>query len=375
MKPWIEPSAAHLAEVERRLRPLWAPSRAVLRGLVSLDVHGSLPDGPALLLANHATLLDPITLPIAARRSIQWMGTETVVTAPVIGPFQRWLGTVPKKRFHSDLRAVYLLKKWAQVGSVVGLFPEGERTWDGTLQPFLPGLAGLIRLLGVPVVTARIHNHYRQWPRWAVHPGRARLRIEIDAPWTPPADLPDADRIAVLRERLTVPHDSHPELPVHRPSIQGLSNLVHACPACGGRLWETRTALCCPCGEVLTVDRDFALTRRDGSVTPLAAAVSAQDAREAARCRDARGVVLQTAPLVVVDHTGPAPHPVAEGCMRLLPDRIEVGDLRIPLSDVLNVNVEFHRAFEIRTRDRYLKATIPTGSAYRWPVAVRALLG
>jgi 1-acyl-sn-glycerol-3-phosphate acyltransferase len=371
---YVEPSAAHLAEIERRLRLGWGPARRVLSAMASLQVTGSLPDGPCLVLANHSTLIDPITLPIAARRSIQWMGSETVVKAPYIGPFQRWIGTVPKKRFHSDIKAVWTLRKWAQLGSAVGLFPEGERSWDGSLRPFLPGLASLIRLLKIPIVTCRIDNNYRQWPRWAKRPRRGRLAITFDPPWTADAGMTEAALIDTIRQRLSVSPES--DLPLQgTATAQGLDNLVHQCPDCGHTgAWSTRWALHYGCGHRYAVDSQHRLhPAHGGQRRGLVETVRTVDQAFSERVRDTGGAGLTTAPLTLLDATGEQPHPVASGPMRLYADRVEVGGVSIPIASMLTANVEFQRMFEIRTRETYYKALLPTGSAYRWPVAIEAL--
>ncbi len=369
------PSEERLAAIERRLAGWWTPLRVALSPLVRLQVSGTVPDGPALLVANHATLLDPILLMLAIRRSIQWMGTETLLRAPVIGPLQAWIGTVPKTRFHSDVRAVWALRQWVQAGSVVGVFPEGERTWTGALQPFLPGIGRLVRLLGVPVVTARLHNHYRQWPRWTTHPRRATVAVEIDAPLAL-ADRDEAAILAHLRDRLTVSPRSRPDLRVRALSTaQGLSNLIFACPTCDREaLTEATWALHCACGERLSVDTLHWLTPRRGPPRRLETEVARLLAREAARFAThvGPGPILASVPVTLVDHTSAeARRPVAQGPLQLFRDRLQCGGLHLPLEDVLNANVEFQRTLEVRTVDRYLKATIRAGSAWRWPEAIR----
>ena len=120
--------------------------------------------GPVLLLANHTCFFDAPIIPLFAERPVITMTTESLLQGRH-GAFLMSLGVVPKKKFVSDSRAVRLLKGWADAGAAIGMFPEGQRTWDGLPLPLLPGVEKLVRLLGIPVITARIYNGDRVWPR------------------------------------------------------------------------------------------------------------------------------------------------------------------------------------------------------------------
>lgn len=62
------------------------------------------------------------------------------------------------------------------------VFPEGERSRDGTLLPFRQGLGIMVRELGVPVVPVRIEGLEAVYPRGAAWPRRGRVRIVFGAP-------------------------------------------------------------------------------------------------------------------------------------------------------------------------------------------------
>ena len=78
-------------------------------------------------------------------------------------------------------------------GEVVCIYPEGERTWDGTLQPFRRGtlrvaLSALAQ--GHDVLPVGIEGMYDVLPRWGRprrHPGEVFVRY--GAPMAPPGPL------------------------------------------------------------------------------------------------------------------------------------------------------------------------------------------
>jgi len=62
-----------------------------------------------------------------------------------------------------------------QAGRAVLVFPEGERTHDGQLQPLRPGVSLLIKKAQAPVVPVGIAGAYDAWPRWRPFPVPAPL--------------------------------------------------------------------------------------------------------------------------------------------------------------------------------------------------------
>ena len=70
----------------------------------------------------------------------------------------------------------------ADRGMNILVFPEGERSRDGTLLPFRQGLGIMVRELGVPVVPVRIEGLEAVYPRGAAWPRRGRVRIVFGAP-------------------------------------------------------------------------------------------------------------------------------------------------------------------------------------------------
>lgn len=57
--------------------------------------------------------------------------------------------------------AIALLRR----GEVVLLFPEGTRTWDGTIGPIQRGFGMIARRAGVSLVPAVIDGALEAWPR------------------------------------------------------------------------------------------------------------------------------------------------------------------------------------------------------------------
>jgi 1-acyl-sn-glycerol-3-phosphate acyltransferase len=154
-----------------------------------LDELGQL-NGPALIVANHASHLDTAvlvsTLPADRRRRTavgvsseyffdSWVRTSASAIAFNAFPTEQGgvLTTTPAK---------LLAKGWSVV-----IFPEGTRSSDGFVRPFRLGAAQLAVECQVPVVPVGILGTYAAMPRgsyWPV-PGRPRVSVRYGSPIAP----------------------------------------------------------------------------------------------------------------------------------------------------------------------------------------------
>jgi len=139
------------------------------RSLAGLTVTGTenIPrTGPFILVANHQSVIDPILVQAVCPRALNTMAQSTQFGAPVLGRIMAYLHSFPVRRFQIDPQAVRIALRRLQQGQGVCVYPEGERSWDGALQPFRLGTLRLILKAGVPVVPCGIRGTYEAWPRW-----------------------------------------------------------------------------------------------------------------------------------------------------------------------------------------------------------------
>jgi len=136
--------------------------------------------GACILVPNHQSLLDPLLLQGNLPRPVCSMTKST----QFIHSFFRWalprLHAFPVRRYRVDPQSVRVLFRRLQEGRAVCVYPEGGRSWDGRIQPFLRGTIRVLLRAGVPVIPVGIEGTYDAWPRWASGPRRgftARVRI------------------------------------------------------------------------------------------------------------------------------------------------------------------------------------------------------
>lgn len=139
-------------------------------------------EGPFILVSNHQSILDPILIQTVCPRPIRTMAKSTQFAAPIIGPLMPRLLSFPVRRYEIDPQPVRLMLRYLSQGEPVGVYLEGERSWDGRLQPFRLGTVRVVLKAGVPVVPARISGSYDVWPRWDRRPARGTVRIQFAQP-------------------------------------------------------------------------------------------------------------------------------------------------------------------------------------------------
>jgi 1-acyl-sn-glycerol-3-phosphate acyltransferase len=127
------------------MNPLWR---------VAFEGRERLPwGGPAVLVANHLSLLDILVL-YGLFRPFKWVSKAELFRVPVVGWNMRLNDYVPLRRGDRDsIRAMMdHCRRHLEAGAPVLIFPEGTRSPDGRLQAFRDGAFRLALGAGVPVI-------------------------------------------------------------------------------------------------------------------------------------------------------------------------------------------------------------------------------
>ena len=122
--------------------------------------------GPAVLVANHASLIDILVL-FALFRPYKWVSKQENFQLPFVGWNMHLNGYVPLRR--GDRESVEaMLARCSELlarGNPVLFFPEGTRTKDGRLQAFKDGAFELAVEHQVPVIPIAVHGTGRALPK------------------------------------------------------------------------------------------------------------------------------------------------------------------------------------------------------------------
>jgi 1-acyl-sn-glycerol-3-phosphate acyltransferase len=135
--------------------------------------------GPALIVSNHQSILDPPLIGGATRRQIYFLAKAELFRIPVFGPLIRALHARPVRREGSDPRALRTAALLLKEGKALLVFPEGTRSLDGRLGEGKPGVGMLAVTSGAPVVPAYVSGTLEALPKGAVWPRRSQVSVSF----------------------------------------------------------------------------------------------------------------------------------------------------------------------------------------------------
>lgn len=173
-------------------RSIWYPVKWLSGPHLFLGMEHVPVEGPALVVANHISYIDPIYTGIffdKAKRIPRFLAKDGVFRIPVVGMLATKLGQIPVYRGGSD--AVDSLReadKALQRGHIVLIYPEGTITRDPDFWPMRAhtGAARLALDHDVPIIpvahwnTQLIYDHYNG-KKYRPFP-RKRVTVQAGAP-------------------------------------------------------------------------------------------------------------------------------------------------------------------------------------------------
>ncbi|MGI5971941.1 MAG: lysophospholipid acyltransferase family protein [Oscillospiraceae bacterium] len=123
----------------------------------------NIPEGSALLCANHTSYLDPVMLAIAIRlkNAPCFMAKAELMRVPVLGWLIKKFGAFGVKRGMSDLAAIKHADELLRAGRKVALFPQGTRVKKGRDIRAKSGAVRLAVSSGAPLIPVFIPEKKR----------------------------------------------------------------------------------------------------------------------------------------------------------------------------------------------------------------------
>lgn len=163
--------------------------------LYRIDKKGleNIPDeGAAVVACNHVSFVDAVILGGSVRRPVRFVMYHTIFKIPLLSFIFRTARAIPiapAKEDEALLRAAYAeIEKALAEGELIGIFPEGGLTPDGSIQPFKTGVERMIEKSPVPVIPMAVRGLWASmWSRRDSRlrrmrlPRRFRARIELIA--------------------------------------------------------------------------------------------------------------------------------------------------------------------------------------------------
>jgi len=164
--------------------------------------------GPAVVVSNHVSYMDPILLAGSVKRPMRFVMYHRIFHIPLLRFFFEHLRAIPIAGAMEDEQlmneAFERVDDELEAGNIVCIFPEGAITRDGEIQRFRPGIEKIIARRQVPVVPVALG---RLWGSWFSRrtsggirkvPGRLFARVPITVGDAVPAHEVTAARLELL---------------------------------------------------------------------------------------------------------------------------------------------------------------------------------
>ncbi|MCG0276080.1 MAG: 1-acyl-sn-glycerol-3-phosphate acyltransferase [Thermosediminibacteraceae bacterium] len=137
----------------------------LIKILFKIHVEGleNFPDkGAVIVYSNHKSWWDPIIVGCVLKRPIFFMAKIELFKIPVLSFILKKLNAFPVNRGAPDRKAIKRAIEVLNAKKVLGIFPEGTRSRDGSLKEPEPGIALLAsKIKDVVLVPVAIKGEYR----------------------------------------------------------------------------------------------------------------------------------------------------------------------------------------------------------------------
>jgi len=240
------------------------PIIVILRYLFRYSVNNRemIPDSPPyFIVSEHKNYLDHLFIAAAVHHPISYLTTFEIYRSSGVRWLMKKLFSIPKKRFRPDYAAYRKLEETIENGGVIGLFPEGERSWTGETQHFKPEvLKLLLKKHEIPILPVKIQGNYHAWPRWSEGMRRYKITVELRQPFFPdPKITPEILEQQIMQRlgKYSVPE----KIPKSKIDLaSGIEKVFYRCSECMElNSFHTRGNLitCVKCGFQLSIMDDL----------------------------------------------------------------------------------------------------------------------
>ncbi len=221
-------------------------------------------DEPVLILANHTSDLDFLTVTAHIRNHMYFVASEHVTAMGFFGKaFGAWFNPITVTKGRSKTAGALDIIRRMRRGNCVLLFPEGRLSHNGRSTYITSSTAKLAKSTGCRLITFRSKGGFFIEPRWQNYLNRGKLFEAGIVGEYSPEELSEMsiDRLlSRIREDLYV--DAYAEQAKYmnkfkfRHGVRDIIRSYNTCPACGemDTLSATEERVTCRCGWELTMD-------------------------------------------------------------------------------------------------------------------------
>lgn len=126
--------------------------------------------GPFIVLGNHTVAYDPLIMSHSFPFHLYYFATEQIFNLGFLSKLLVYgANPIRKSKSMSDMASVRKARKIVSEGGSIGIYPEGDVSYDGSLSKINESIVKLIRLLKIPIIFFVTKGLYLTDPRWSVN--------------------------------------------------------------------------------------------------------------------------------------------------------------------------------------------------------------
>ncbi|MFW6329225.1 MAG: 1-acyl-sn-glycerol-3-phosphate acyltransferase [Alkalispirochaetaceae bacterium] len=347
---------------------------------------------PYLVLCNHTSVWDPFFLNSKLDAPIHYVVSDSQFRSRFVAFGLGLVGSIPKTKVLADLETVKSIVKIKHDRGIIGVFPEGQTSWDGHTLPLIPSTAKLIKSLKVPVIIARIEGAYFSRPRWSRLPRRGKVTVDFSLAFTPEQlrGMSSEEIYTAITDLLR--YDAYEQQDqemtrfVGRRLAEYLERAIFVCPDCEkvGTLHSHRRRLrCLHCGYEVHYNPFGYFEKRHGTLRfeTIRAWNLWQDQldRWLAEPSPRQPFMRESGAKLEIGYKTLPLKELTTGEMVLTEEGIRIGapeaSFTFPIFAVEGMNIQNNERMEFYFRDELYKVTLldPRGCTYKWDVATKYL--
>jgi len=229
----------------------------------------NIPDNPPFfIISSHRNYLDPFFIKKIIKFPVHYVATFEIFRTHISRfVFLKLLG-IPKKRYRNDISAIRKTMKLIDQKAVIGIFPEGERSWTGKISTFKPEVLKLLKKYHhIPILPIKLEGNYYSWPRWGKNIRRAKLLITVQKPLQINKNQ-TLEEIEKQLKKVIEPKDINVVCRSNNRT-RDINKVIYRCPVCN--LFRPLTITtkiqfkCVDCQIYFTILPDYSIKYYDGS--------------------------------------------------------------------------------------------------------------
>jgi 1-acyl-sn-glycerol-3-phosphate acyltransferase len=165
--------------------------------------------GPAIVAANHISMLDGVALALVtshrSRRMTRFLVAAEFFAKPMVAWALRLYRQIPLERGRADTGALDEAVATIQAGALAGIFPEGTVNPDpeAGLQRGRSGVGRIALRTRAPVIPVGIWGTQARWPKSGLHiqpPWRSSVAIAYGEPIEPAGSADSVEDVQVFTD-------------------------------------------------------------------------------------------------------------------------------------------------------------------------------